>query len=88
MGGSVDGLMDPSPRAGRGGDNTAVVTCTSMVSSNFVRAALLDISRKATAIKERVVDCIDRGLPPVFSTCPPHTISGCGKARRISIGPW
>ena len=89
MGGSVDGLLDPSPRAGRGGDNTAVVTCTSMVSSNFVSAAaVLDISRKATTVKERVVDCIDRGLPPVLSTCPSHTNSGCGKERHISIGPW
>ena len=26
--------------------------------------------------------------PPVLSTCPLHTNSGCGKERRISIGPW
>ena len=26
--------------------------------------------------------------PPVFSTCPSHTNSGCGKERRISFGPW
>ena len=26
--------------------------------------------------------------PPVFSTCPLHTNSGCGKERRILIGPW
>ena len=25
---------------------------------------------------------------PVLSTCPFHTNSGCGKQRRISIGPW
>ena len=26
---------------------------------------------------------------PVLSTCPLHTNSGgCGKERRISIGPW
>ena len=25
---------------------------------------------------------------PVISTCPLHTISGCGKERKISIGPW
>ena len=24
----------------------------------------------------------------VLSTCPPHTKSGCGKERRILIGPW
>ena len=24
----------------------------------------------------------------VLSTCPLHTISGCGKERRIFIGPW
>ena len=27
-------------------------------------------------------------LPPVLSTCPLHTNSGCGKERRILIGPW
>ena len=26
--------------------------------------------------------------PPVLSACPLHTNSGCGKKRRISIGPW
>ena len=26
--------------------------------------------------------------PPVLSTCPLHTISGCGKKRRILTGPW
>ena len=88
MGGSVEGLLDPIPRAGRGGDNAAVVICTSMASSNFVSAVVLDISRKATGVKEIVVDCIDMGLPPVFSTCPLHTNSGCGKERRIFIGPW
>ena len=25
---------------------------------------------------------------PVLSTCPFHTNSGCGKERRILIGPW
>ena len=25
---------------------------------------------------------------PVLSTCPLHTISGCGKERHILIGPW
>ena len=24
----------------------------------------------------------------VLSTCPPRTYSGCGKERRILIGPW
>ena len=65
MGGSVEGLLDPSPRAGRGGDNAAVVTYTPMGCSNFVSAAVLDISRKAMAVEERV-DCIDKGLPPVL----------------------
>ena len=83
MGGSVEGLLDPSSRAG---DNAAVVTCTSMASSNFFSAAVLDISRKATAVKE-TDDCIDRGLPPVLSTYPIHTNSGCGKEWRILIGP-
>ena len=27
-------------------------------------------------------------LPPVLSTCPLHTNSGCGKERRVLIGPW
>ena len=26
--------------------------------------------------------------PPVLSTCPLHTKSGCGKERRTLIGPW
>ena len=26
--------------------------------------------------------------PPVLSTCPLHTNGGCGKERRILIGPW
>ena len=25
---------------------------------------------------------------PVLSTCPLHTNSGCGKERRMLIGPW
>ena len=44
--------MDPCLGAGRGADNAAVVTCTSMASSNFITAAaVFDISRTAT-------DCI------------------------------
>ena len=78
MGGSVEGLLEPNLRAGRGGDNAAIVTCTRMVSSNFVSAAVLDMSRKTTAVKE-MFDCIDKGLPPVLSTCPLHTNSGFGK---------
>ena len=27
-------------------------------------------------------------IPPVLSTCPFHTNSGCGKERRMLIGPW
>ena len=27
-------------------------------------------------------------VPPVLSACPLHTNSGCGKERRILIGPW
>ena len=27
-------------------------------------------------------------LTPVLSTCPLHANSGCGKERRILIGPW
>ena len=27
-------------------------------------------------------------IQPVLSTCPLHTNSGCGKERRILIGPW
>ena len=57
MGGSVESLLYSRPRAGRGGDNAAVVTCISMASSNFISAVVLDISQKATSVKERV-DCI------------------------------
>ena len=64
MGGSVEGLLDPSPRAGRGGDNASAVTYTSMACSNFVTAAVLDISRKAMAVKERD-DCKGKTLPTI-----------------------
>ena len=30
----------------------------------------------------------NRHIPPVPSTCPLHTNNGCGKERRILIGPW
>ena len=59
MGGNVEGLLDSRPRAGRVGDKAAVVTCILMARSNFIGAAVLDISRKATAVKEGV-DCIDK----------------------------
>ena len=60
MGGSVEGLLAARPRAGRGDDNAAVVTCNSisMASSDFISATtVLHISRKETAVKERV-DCL------------------------------
>ena len=54
--GSVEGLLDPRSLAGRGGDNAAVVTCTSMASSNnFISAAVIDIYRPATVL---LIDCI------------------------------
>ena len=60
--GSVERLMDSRPRVGRDGENAAVVTCISIASSNFIRATVLDISQKATSVKERVavslMDCI------------------------------
>ena len=31
---------------------------------------------------------INTNTPPVISTCPLHNNSGCGKERRILIGPW
>ena len=30
----------------------------------------------------------ERIQPSILSTCPLHTNSGCGKERRILIGPW
>ena len=53
MGGSVEGLPDPLPRASRGGGNTAVVTCTTMPSNNFISVAVFDMSRTATLVKEK-----------------------------------
>ena len=51
MVGSVEGLLGPSPRAERGGDHAAVVTCTSMPnSSNFISAAVFDIYPAATVL--------------------------------------
>ena len=62
MRGSVKALLDSRLRAGRDGDNAADVTCISIASSNFIRAIVLDISQKATAVKKRVavsvMDCI------------------------------
>ena len=58
MGGGVEGLLDSRLRAGRGDENAAVFTCFSIASSNFISDAVLDISRKATAVEERV-GCID-----------------------------
>ena len=40
---------------------------------------------------ERIFDSFEIQVdvqPPVLSTCPLHTKSGCGKERRILIGPW
>ena len=34
------------------------------------------------------IQCIGSWVSPVLSTCPLHTNSGCGKERRILIGPW
>ena len=34
------------------------------------------------------VDPYSGSMSPVLSTCPLHTNSGCGKERRILIGPW
>ena len=36
----------------------------------------------------RLQRAIEIDRPPVLSTCPLHTNSGCGKERRILIGPW
>ena len=59
---SVEGLLDSRPRAGRDSDNAAIATCISIYSSSFIGATVLDISQKATAVKERVavslMDCI------------------------------
>ena len=30
----------------------------------------------------------DRALPPILSSYSLHTNSGCGKERRMLIGPW
>ena len=39
--------------------NSHTATCISLGNSNFISAAVLDISRKATAVKETLlVDCI------------------------------
>ena len=83
MGGSVAGMLDFRPRAGRGGDNAAVVTCCSMASSNFSSAAMLDISRKVTNVKERV-DCIDRLH---FSTQNPR-LSSYNLCRTCALAVW
>ena len=53
MGEGVRGLLDSRPQAGRGGDKAAIATCISMASSNFNSAAVLDISQKVTAVKEK-----------------------------------
>ena len=81
---SVEGLLDPSPRAGKGGDNAAVVPCTSVASSNFVSAAVLDISRKAMAVKE-TVNCINRGYRRNFQHTHFIPIVGVGKRGAYKL---
>ena len=58
---------------------------------------VLEDARPKTPLLLRTVFAVDfpaRRLyntikSPVLSTCPLHTkSSGCGKERRISIGPW
>ena len=36
----------------------------------------------------RASGSLEYTTPPVLSTCPLHTNSGCGKEGRILIGPW
>ena len=48
----------------------------------------LDLQNPATVDYRHVLYQAGLYIPPVLSTCPLHTDSGCGKERRILIGPW
>ena len=54
MEGSIKGLLDSRPRAGRGGDNAAVVTYCLIASNNFISAAVLDFHERSRLL----IDCI------------------------------
>ena len=43
---------------------------------------------EVSMLKVRAVPVQYQYSTPVLSTCPLHTNSGCGKERRILIGPW
>ena len=52
----------------------------------FIRQSVGEACCRNRKHRREIIDRVD--IPPVLSTCPLHTISGCGKERRILIGPW
>ena len=59
--------------------------------SYLVKSATFWFSNKSIGTFYRVIYSVyfTPGVtPPVLSACPLHTNSGCGKERRILIGPW
>ena len=56
---------------------------------NLTRSILTVLSLYVmVTIHKADIQCIGSCVSPVLSTCPLHTNSGCGKERRILIGPW
>ena len=65
------------------------VQLTTSKIGNLTRSILTVLSIYVmVTIHKADIQCIGSWVSPVLSTCPLHTNSGCGKERRILIGPW
>ena len=69
--------------------NIRTVLSTNHVDSRSFSSGCCAFRRTHTSADPIRLLCIRLALLlPVLSTCPLHTNSGCGKERRILIGPW
>ena len=84
-----DGTVETSgTNADRGIFIFPVQLTTSRI-GNLTRSILTVLSLYVmVTIHKADIQCIGSWVSPVLSTCPLHTDSGCGKERRILIGPW
>ena len=73
------------------GDGSDERACSGKIVHLVIPRAAVQAFRIITLKKSRrhaTNDMVSLIHPPVLSTCPLHTNSGCGKGRRILIGPW
>ena len=66
----------------------SVTTAVLSVASVWLVLCVCERGRERQASVSLEQSQSGRGPPPVLSTCQLHTNSGCGKERRILIGPW